>query len=128
MPPPLTLLSRHFAPTPHHRYFAWVLQLARDARLGYFDAERVLFIKKVSSSFLMHALSAAVTKPAPSCQSKPTHLLRNVLLLPILFPFVFQFVAYIYPDHSTVSPTLFRTRWMCFLLRHRLCPSFCANR
>jgi len=79
------------------------LQLARDARLGYFDAERVLFIKKASHLCSSSGGNASSQLIPLMRQAKPTHLLRNVLLLPILFPFVFQFVAYIYPDHSTVS-------------------------
>jgi len=67
----------------HVEHFFYA-QLARDARLGYFDAERVLFIKK----------------------AKPTRLLRNMLLLPFLFPLMYWFVCKIYSEYLWVSAAL----------------------
>lgn len=67
----------------HVEHFFYA-QLARDARLGYGDAERVLFIKKV----------------------KPAHLLRNLLLLPIIFPLMYLLVSRIYTDHPVVAAAL----------------------
>merc|ERR1711924_132091 len=67
----------------HVEHFFYA-QLARDARLGYFDAERVLFIKK----------------------AKPTHLVRNMLILPFLFPLMYLLVHQAYQDHPVASGAL----------------------
>jgi len=67
----------------HVEHFFYA-QLARDARLGYFDAERVLFIKK----------------------AKPTHLVRNMAILPLIFPLMYLLVHHVYSEHPVASCAL----------------------